>query len=61
MFQYKTTRQQLLDEKRKNEVLTAQNIELTNALLELAKLLATHDDAIVEIAEIAEIVTEVNT
>ena len=58
MFQYKTTRQQLLDEKRKNEVLTAQNIELTNALLELAKLLATHDDAIVEIAEI---VTEVNT
>ena len=58
MFQYKTTRQQLLDEKRKNEVLTAQNIELTNALLELAKLLATHDDAIVEIAGI---VTEVNT
>jgi len=58
MFQYKTTRQQLLDEKRKNEVLTAQNIELTNALLELAKLLATHDDAIVEIVGI---VTEVNT
>ena len=52
MFQYKTTRQQILDEKRKNEVLTAQNIELTNALLELAKLLAAHDDAIVEIAAI---------
>ena len=52
MFQYKTTRQQLLDEKRKNEVLTAQNIKLTNALLELAKLLAMHDDAIVEIAGI---------
>ena len=57
MFQYKSTQQQLIDEKRKNEVLTAQNIELTNALLELAKLLAMHDDAIVEIAEIA---TEVN-
>ena len=52
MFQYKTTRQQLLDEKRKNEALTAQNIELTNALLELAGLLAAHDDAIVEVAGI---------
>ena len=58
MFQYKTTHQQLLDERRKNEALAAQNIELTNVLLELAKLLATHDDAIVEIAGI---VTEVNT
>ena len=53
MFGYKSTHQQLMDERRKNEALTAQNIELTNALIELAKLLAAHDDAIVEVAGIA--------
>jgi len=60
MFGYKSTRQELNEERRKNESLTAQNIELTNALIELAALIATHDDAIVEIAAItAE--SEVNT
>ena len=53
MFGYKSTRQQLIEERHKNEILTAQNMELTNAVIELAGLLATHDDAIVEIAEIA--------
>ena len=53
MFKCKTIHQQFIEERRKNEALTAQNIELANAVIELAGLLATHDDAIVEIAEIA--------
>ena len=52
MFCYKSTRQQLIEERQKNEVLTAQLIKVTDALVEIAGLTAVHEDALVELADI---------
>lgn len=52
MFRWKTTKEQLLEEKRKNAMLTQRLVEVTDALIEIAGLSAAQDDAIVELAEI---------
>jgi hypothetical protein len=52
MFKFKTTKQRLQEERRKNEALNAQLVEVTDALLELAELAAAQDDALIELAEI---------
>jgi len=49
MFKFLSIREQLLEEKRKNEALTALNIDLENALLELAEIVAMNEVIIQEV------------
>lgn len=49
MFKFLTIREQLMEERRKNEALTALNIELENALLELAEIVAINEEMIQEV------------
>ena len=49
MFKFLNEREQLLEEKRKNEALQAQNKDLENALLELAELVATNEAVLQEV------------
>lgn len=46
MFKYKTTKDQLLEEKRKNEMLQARLIELQDATIELAEVVAMNEEVI---------------
>ncbi|MEG1754398.1 MAG: hypothetical protein RRZ93_07915 [Ruthenibacterium sp.] len=52
MFKFKTAKQQLQEERQKNEALNAQLTEVTDALIELAGLVAMQDDALIELAGI---------
>ena len=45
MFKFLSVREQLMEEKRKNEALQAVNIDLENALLELAEIVAMNEVA----------------
>lgn len=54
MFRYKKMNELLLEERQKNRVLTSQIADITDAIIELAELSATQDDALVELAEILE-------
>ncbi len=54
MFRYKKMHELLLEERQKNRVLNSQIADITDAIIELAELSATQDDAIVELAEIIE-------
>lgn len=47
MFKYLSNKEQLLEEKRKNEALQAQVKEQEDALIELAKIVAANEEAIV--------------
>ena len=49
MFKFLDQREQLLEEKRKNEALQAQNKDLENALLELAEIVATNEAVLQEV------------
>lgn len=49
MFKFLDAREQLLEEKRKNEALQAQNKDLENALLELAEIVATNEVVLQEV------------
>ena len=49
MFKFLDQREQLLEEKRKNEALQAQNKNLENALLELAEIVATNEAVLQEV------------
>lgn len=49
MFKFLSIREQLLEEKRKNEALQALNIDLENALLELAEIVAINEEMIQEV------------
>ena len=46
MFKYLSDKEQLLEEKRKNEALQARNKELEDALIELAAIVAANEEAI---------------
>jgi hypothetical protein len=47
MFKHLSNKEQLLEEKRKNEVLQAQIKEQEDALIELAEIVAANEEAIV--------------
>ena len=47
MFKFLSTKDQLLEEKRKNEALQAQIKEQEEALIELAEIIAANEEAIV--------------
>ena len=47
MFKFLSTKDQLLEEKRKNEALQAQIKEQEDALVELAEIIAANEEAIV--------------
>jgi hypothetical protein len=47
MFKFLSTKDQLLEEKRKNEALQAQIKEQEDALIELAEIIAANEEAIV--------------
>jgi hypothetical protein len=47
MFKHLSNKEQLLEEKRKNEVLQAQIKEQEDALVELAEIVAANEEAIV--------------
>jgi hypothetical protein len=49
MFKYLSDKEQLLEEKRKNEALQARNKELEDALIELAAIVAANEEAIQEV------------
>lgn len=49
MFKFLDFREQLQEERRKNEALQAQNKDLENALLELAEIVANNETAIQEV------------
>lgn len=46
MFKFLSTKDQLLEEKRKNEALQAQIKEQEDALIELAEIVAANEEAI---------------
>lgn len=46
MFKFLNTKEQLLEEQRKNAALQARNIELENAIIELAEIVATNEEAL---------------
>ena len=46
MFKFMSLREQLLEEKRKNEALQAQVKEQEDALIELAEIVAANEEAI---------------
>jgi len=46
MFKFLSTKDQLLEEKRKNEALQAQIKEQEEALIELAEIIAANEEAI---------------
>ena len=46
MFKYLSNKEQLLEEKRKNEALQAQVKEQEDALIELAEIVASNEEAI---------------
>jgi len=46
MFKYLSTKDQLLEEKRKNEALQAQIKEQEDALIELAEIIAANEEVI---------------
>lgn len=46
MFKFLSTKDQLLEEKRKNEALQAQTKEQEDALIELAEIVAANEEAI---------------
>lgn len=46
MFKHLSDKEQLLEEKRKNEALQARNKELEDALIELAAIVAANEEAI---------------
>jgi len=49
MFKFLSIREQLLEERRRNEALKALNIDLENALLELAEIVAMNEVIIQEV------------
>lgn len=49
MFKFLDQREQLLEERRKNEALQAQNKDLENAVLELAEIVATNEAVLQEV------------
>ena len=49
MFKFLNVREQLHEERRKNEMLQARCIDLENATLELAEIVATNEQAIEEV------------
>ena len=49
MFKFLSIREQLMEEKRKNEALRALNIDLENALLELAEIVAANEMTLQEV------------
>jgi len=49
MFKFMNTREQLQEERRKNEALQARCIDLENATLELAEIVAMNEQTIEEV------------
>lgn len=49
MFKFLDQREQLQEERRKNEALQAQNKDLENAVLELAEIVAINEELIQEV------------
>ncbi len=49
MFKFLDSREQLQEERRKNEALKAQNKDLENAVLELAEIVAINEELIQEV------------
>lgn len=49
MFKFLGQREQLLEERRKNEALQAQNKDLENAVLELAEIVASNEAVLQEV------------
>ena len=49
MFKFLDLREQLQEERRKNEALQAQNKDLENAVLELAEIVAINEELIQEV------------
>ena len=49
MFKFLNEREQLLEERRKNEALQAQNKDLENAVLELAEIVTINEELIQEV------------
>lgn len=49
MFKFLSIREQLQEERRKNEALRAQSKDLENALLELAEIVAANEGALREV------------
>lgn len=49
MFKFLSIREQLLEERRRNEALKALNIDLENALLELAEIVAMNEATLQEV------------
>lgn len=49
MFKFLSTKEQLLEEKRKNEVLQSLAKDLEDAVIELAEIVAANEEAIQEV------------